>query len=666
MKLTSFFALLMLPVSAQLNASFQSGDKNDHRIDRLPAIVLNTGEAPTAFLKPGPFQVSWTGKLTLASRQRLIFSFEGDGEATLSIDGTELLTEKGKLGTARSEQTRLNSGEHDVVIRYTSPPDGSARFRLFWEERSFPRQSVPPTAFISKPDEATTATLVKRRGRELFALHHCSKCHLSETSLGPDPMQEMLEIAPLLINPGNRLNESWLRAWLSDPHALRPGTKMPQLFDPDKKESAQQIADLAAFLGSMKTTAITPAPVAPAEAVVLAGGAHFHRLGCVACHTTPDQQKADIERKRIPLNNVAAKFQPGQLTEYLKDPSAYAPHRGMPNFKLNEEECASLSAFLIAKSKPSIPAAADLKGDAQRGMEVAKTHHCFSCHAGLPVAEKVTTPTLRKIFAVDWSTRGCVADDAQRGIAPQLHLSAEDKAALIAFAASGTDSLAHNDKAEAAERKFHSLRCDACHARDAIPALLDSTHGETTSLTSHIVGANEIIDQTRPHMTFIGEMLQTTYMESVIGGTLPQKARPWLQMRMPAYANHAKSLSDGFARIHGIDPAEKNVVTTDAAMIAIGADLVSTDKGFGCTTCHGLKNTPPTAVFEVQGLNFELTAPRLRREWFDRWIDNPASVTPGTKMPQYAPGGQSPNAALNGKAADQFHAIWQYLHSFEK
>ena len=196
--------------------------------------------------------------------------------------------------------------------------------------------------------------------------------------------------------------------------------------------------------------------------------------------------------------------------------------------------------------------------------------------------------------------------------------------------------------------------------------MLDSTHGETTSLTSHIVGANEIIDQTRPHMTFIGEMLQPAYMESVIGGTLPQKARPWLQMRMPAYANHAKSLSEGFARIHGIDPAEKNVVVTDAAMIAIGADLVSTDKGFGCTTCHGLKNTPPTAVFEVQGLNFELTAPRLRREWFDRWIDNPASVTPGTKMPQYAPGGQSPNPALNGKAADQFHAIWQYLHSFEK
>jgi len=666
MKLTSFFTLLILPVSAQLNARFQSGDKNDHRIDRLPAIFLNTGEPPSAFLHPGPFQVSWSGKLTLASRQRLIFSFEGDGDATLSIDGAELLTEKGKLGTVHSEQTRLNSGEHDVVIHYTSPADGSAQFRLFWEERSFPRQSVPPTAFMSKPDEATTAALGKRRGRELFALHHCSKCHLSDSSLGPDPMQEMSEIAPLLINPGNRLNESWLRAWLSDPHALRPGTSMPQLFDPNKKESAQQIADLAAFLGSMKTTVSAPAAAAPSDAEVLAGGAHFHRLGCVACHSTPDQQKADSDGKRIPLNNVSSKFQTGQLNEYLKDPSVYAPHRGMPNFKLNEEECASLSAFLIAKSKPTIPTTTDLKGDAKRGMEVAKNHHCFSCHAGLPVAEKVTTPTLKKIFAVDWSAAGCVADDAKRGTAPHLNLSAEDKAALIAFAASGTKSLAHNDKAEAAERKFYSLRCNACHARDTIPALLDSTHGETTSLTSHIAGANEIIDQTRPHMTFIGEMLQTAYMESVIGGTLTQKARPWLQMRMPAFANHANSLSNGFARIHGIDPAEKNVVATDAAMIAIGADLVSTDKGFGCTTCHGLKNAPPTAIFEVQGLNFELAAPRLRREWFDRWIDNPASVTPGTKMPQYAPGGQSPNPALNGKAADQFHAIWQYLHSFDK
>jgi hypothetical protein len=47
-------------------------------------------------------------------------------------------------------------------------------------------------------------------------------------------------------------------------------------------------------------------------------------------------------------------------------------------------------------------------------------------------------------------------------------------------------------------------------------------------------------------------------------------------------------------------------------------------------------------------------------------MDNPASVTPGTKMPQYAPNGKSPNPALDGKAEDQFNAIWHYLQSVEK
>jgi hypothetical protein len=221
-------------------------------------------------------------------------------------------------------------------------------------------------------------------------------------------------------------------------------------------------------------------------------------------------------------------------------------------------------------------------------------------------------------------------------------------------------------KAEAAERKFHSLRCDACHSRDGLPALLDSTHAETQSLTAHIAGANEKLDQSRPHMTFIGEMLQSSFTQSIIAGNLVSKPRPWLDMRMPAYSAHAASLSEGFARLHGIDPEEKTTHASDPALIAIGKDLVSADKGFGCTTCHGLGSVKPTAAFEVQGLYFEHAAQRLRREWYDRWMDNPGSVTPGTKMPQYAPGGESPNPALEGNAAKQFDAIWLYLQSVKK
>jgi len=663
------FAILLLgsgfTCQAQLITTLRSAGKTDTRLDRLPALWLKAGEAPSAFLPAGLFETTWTGKLKIAKRQRLIFSFEGEGEAKLTLDGEELLVENGKLGTARSAQSRINPGEHDIVITYKSRPDGAAHFRLFWEEKDFPRQSVPPTAFVSAPTPEATISLQQRRGRELFATQHCAKCHQSESPLGADPMQEMQEIAPLLVNPGDRLNEPWLRAWLSEPHTLRPGTTMPQLFDPKNPDSAQQVADLAAFLSSMQSGTEATATAAD-EATILAGGAHFHKLGCAACHTGPDQEKPDLENKRIPLHHVTAKFKPGALAAFLKSPNAYAPHRGMPDFQLSDAEIKGLSAFLTAKAKAPLPAQTELKGDAARGKSVAAAHHCFYCHAGLPTPEKLTVPSLQKIFTADWEAKGCVAPAEKRGAAPALHLSENDRLALVAFAKTGSQSLGHNDKAEAADRKFHSLRCDACHSRDGLPALLDSTHAETQSLTAHIAGANEKLDQSRPHLTFIGEMLQNNFMQSIISGSLTTKPRPWLDMRMPAYSAHAASLSDGFARLHGIDPEEKTTHTSDAALVSAGKDLISAEKGFGCTTCHGLGDTKPTAAFEVQGLYLEHISGRLRREWYDRWMDNPASVTPGTKMPQYAPGGESPNPALNGNAAEQFNAIWHYLQSVQK
>ena len=67
--------------SAQLTSAFRSGEKSDRRIDRLPALFVEKGEVPSAFLPAGPFETQWTGSLKLAKRQRLIFSFEGEGEA---------------------------------------------------------------------------------------------------------------------------------------------------------------------------------------------------------------------------------------------------------------------------------------------------------------------------------------------------------------------------------------------------------------------------------------------------------------------------------------------------------------------------------------------------------------------------------------------------------
>lgn len=656
--------LLLSSVSfASLIARFEANGQSDIRIDRLPALWLEAGEAPTAFLPPGRFLTTWSGQLKIEKRQRLFFSFAGSGKARLQINGKEILAEAGELGTKISKRLRLNPGTHEIEIHYESADNGSAHFRLYWQEGKSPRQSIPAGAFLHQSNEELEQAQQRRLGRETFAQYHCNKCHFSQGAMSSSSMPELQEIAPLLIQVGDRLQEPWLRAWLADPAALRPGTSMPQLFDPNDPQSTQKIADLAAFLSDSKTQPAATA-IAADEKTVFAGGAHFHQLGCVACHTLPDAKMPDFSGKRIPLHHVSAKFQPAALAQFLKNPSAYAPHRGMPNFQLSEQEVQELSSFLLACAKTPLPKMPEMQGNPIRGKQLATEHHCYACHAGMPTPEKISTPSLEQIFQVDWRQKGCISSHSTK-IMPHIHLTDSQLDALHAFRNKGLPSLSHHDLAESAERKFHSLRCNACHARDQEPATLDQYHSESQHLVQHLPNATEKLDQSRPHMSFIGEMLQTDHITQVISGSLPQKTRPWLEMRMPAYSAHATAMSHGMARWHGINPQEPkpSAFPVDSKLAQIGAELVSSDKGFGCTTCHGLHRAAPTAAFEVQGISFERVGSRLRYEWYQRWMDNPHSITPGTKMPQYAPAGRSPNPTFQNNASQQFDAIWHFLRS---
>ena len=126
-----------------------------------------------------------------------------------------------------------------------------------------------------------------------------------------------------------------------------------------------------------------------------------------------------------------------------------------------------------------------------------------------------------------------------------------------------------------------------------------------------------------------------------------------------------KGLSEHGIAVRAIDrdsvePGKPDAPAPDAALAEIGKKLAGTE-GFGCNTCHGIGDVKATAAFEVEGINFTLAHERLRKEWFIRWMDNPASVTPATKMPRYSGDGQSQRPELEGDALKQFDAIWNYL-----
>jgi len=655
-------AVLMGFAHADVVATFRQNGETDARVDRFPALSVPTGQAPTPFLKPGKFEVEWTGSIRLKERRRLYFSFEGQGAASFTIDGKEAVSEEGTLGKVKSKRLRLNPGAHDISVKYVSPEDGSGSFRLYWEGDEIPRQTIPPTVYEVELDDTALMGELKRHGRMVFAEQNCAKCHAPESGFGTSPMPEVVEIAPVLAGIGDRVSEEWLRKWIADPTALQPNTRMPHMVDPATPGGLQQAADLAAFLSASKIGGDTL--IDPDVGLAKAGGVYFHELGCIACHDPAGDEGKEDGMDRVPLNNVASKYLPGQLVAFLKKPEAYHPFTAMPNFQFSDAEAESLAAFLRSESdgKQTKLDYEFPKGDAARGAEISESLQCGTCHPGLPggVSKAVS---LDGIFKVDWAEKGCLSEDDPRGNLPVPNLRNRDLGALLAFSKHGSESLRKDSSSEFAVRQLNAKSCTACHTMDEGISLLDSLHGTTAGLAAHVEGLGERVDQTRPQLTFIGEMLYTNYIESMLAGTVAKRPRPWLGTRMPAFKSYAKPLAEGLSRMHGFEPSEVSELETQAELVKIGELLVGPE-GFACTTCHGIGDKEPTAAFEVGAINFELVPNRLREGYYHRWMDHPAAVVPGNKMPRYAEGNESQRGdILGGDASQQYEAIWHWLHS---
>ena len=98
---------------------------------------------------------------------------------------------------------------------------------------------------------------------------------------------------------------------------------------------------------------------------------------------------------------------------------------------------------------------------------------------------------------------------------------------------------------------------------------------------------------------------------------------------------------------------------------ASGEKLVKMGEGFGCVQCHGIGDKPPVQVFERQGVNFDVSAARLRKEYYMRWLLDPPRIDPDSRMPKYADAkGQTAfTEVLDGDANKQFDAIWHYFRT---
>jgi hypothetical protein len=308
----------------------------------------------------------------------------------------------------------------------------------------------------------------------------------------------------------------------------------------------------------------------------------------------------------------------------------------MPDFKLTVEEAAQLAGYLESASQASKDAT--LPGDPgliERGRQLVQTSGCLNCHT-LMLENQFKAPTLAQLSAERWR-QGCVAETARDDSrAPQFVFQANEIEALRAFAQTDRSSLSRAVATEFAERESRTLNCRGCHGKF----------------------------EGFPPLDLLGGKLRPEWTKAFVEGTIASKPRFWLDARMPSFPNYAGELSRGMGMLHGYPPETPVEATIDQEAATVGRRLVAAPpEGFACVQCHGVAKVGATQVYESNGINLALSAKRLLKPYYQRWVRNPLRVDPASKMPVYFDEeGRSPlTEVFGGDGAKQIEAIWQYI-----
>ena len=613
--------------------TFVNGAARDVAVRENVQLFVPQGEAPTPFLPAGPFTATWTGFLTSELRAEYVFHAEFNGDLKVTFgDASALATHSADGKLVAGSKVKLNKGPNALKVEYKAPEKGDAFVRLFWSNKEVPITPIPLAVLGHDASLELEKSSQIHQGRDLFAELRCGKCHGVEGGR----MAELAADAPALAGLGGRRNFDWMARWILDPSALRPGTPMPAIFSGEhQREDAEAVA---AYLSSLKGDLKYEAKTGDATA----GKALYDQLHCVACHVAPDTAEAAVPG-RISQKGVKAKFAPGALVAFLRQPDEHFKWVRMPNFKLTEEEAAQLAAYLDANAEaPGVRPSPTDPALIGRGRQLIQTSGCLNCHF-LEAQNQFATRKLVELPAARW-TEGCLADEPKvGGKAPRYHLTTEQRVALRAFAATDRTSLGRQVASDFLERQSQALNCRECHGK--------------------VEGF--------PKYELLTGKLKPEWAAKFIAGREPWKPRPWVPLRMPGFPAYAESLASGLATQGGLPPkTDADPIPENAKeLIEAGRKLVSANGGLSCTQCHGVGDFGATAVFEAPGINLAYSNDRIQPSYFRRWIRNPQSVDPETKMPAYfdVETGASPlSDILGGDGPKTIQAVWEYLRLGDK
>ena len=179
---------------------------------------------------------------------------------------------------------------------------------------------------------------------------NCTSCHKATPAIDARLIRKQ---GPILDAVGGRVEAAYLRAFLADPHAVKPGTTMPDLLrgwpEAEKTAAVEALTHFLASGGELSHSR-------PNRKTIVEGGTLYHRVGCVACHGRLDDTKAAASDgpRPVPLGDLAAKYTIPSLSAFVLDPLKVRPSGRMPGLKLSSQEANAIAQYLLKDLRVSV------------------------------------------------------------------------------------------------------------------------------------------------------------------------------------------------------------------------------------------------------------------------------------------------------------------------
>ncbi len=459
--------------------------------------------------------------------------------------------------------------------------------------------------------------------RHLFSEFSCNACHEASTDILLRPQR-----GPVLDGIGKRIKPAWIRRFLLDPQAVKPGTTMPNMVSSlPEDERAETVENLVHFL--MSGGGSEPKSRKFSDAT---GGAKLFRYsGCAACHG-----------EFIP--DLNEKYTYGSLSALIAHPLPVRPDGRMPSLQMSIDESADIAGYLLGLSAdaPKLERIR-FKPDPRRvaaGKKAFDQLNCSACHT----RAKTSAPRMAKTRLSELKRLPNCAGP------PDFTFTAEQRRAM-----SGAPSAIAPLTAETrVAGTMRALNCYACHSRDGVGGPDEATKPYFTG--DEILGNEGCFP---PHLTNVGAKLRKAWFAKVLDGK--GAVRPYLNTRMPVFGTENVShLPDLFAKA---DMADASPPKTPGDLAA-GHQLIGSNGGMACITCHGWGKNEGVAM---RALSLSGTTDRLHFAWFKANLIDPLKMRPGTLMPSFWPGGKSSNPnVLGGDTDKQIAALWEFLEKGKK